>query len=270
MQNFERLKIRRWRLENKRKIKNIKEAENFVNELGLLAPFSHKLLPTLYQATYSKSKPRADGWDWDRIDKTWNFAKDLAAQKKAYYGKLISRKNCLISMALFPSFYKLYKKGYYLDEYYDGYLSRTAKQIMDILSNSKPLPTKILRSRVGLRGKEGTREFHNALEILETKAMIARVGSVKSSTGWDAFIWGTLEDWLPQEIKEQAEEISPEEAMTNIIEKFVFALVITDTTTISRFFKWQKELVKECVYNLISEKKISEYTFENKKVLVVL
>lgn len=279
---LEEIKKIRWRLVESLQLRNIDEAKRFIDDLGIVAVYSDKFIPDLYHATYSKEKPRADGWNWDRIERSWNFALALVAEKKIYHGKIIRKKNYLISMKLFPSFYKLYAKPDYLDEYYAGHLSRKAKEIMDLLTERKVLSTDRIRSclptrRQGilpyfsLKSKEKTRALHKALVELQGKGMISCVGSVKrGASNWDTFLWGVLEDWLPEEIKVEAAKLDEQKAMSNIIGKFVYALVATDQEMIAKFFKWNLEEVERITQSLLKQGILGTCEFEDKKYLTIV
>ena len=259
---------RRWRLAESLKLHNISETKEFIDDLGILAVFSDKVLPNLYEATYSAEEPRADGWNWDKIDRAWQIALTLTREKQIYYGKLIRKKNLLISMKLFASFYRLWCGSDYLDEYYSGHLSKTGKDIMDVFTKYKVLSTHQIRSYVLLRGKEGTKALHRALVELQAKGMLTCVGSIRKATSsWDTFLWGIPEDWIPEDIKIEAENIEREKAMSNIIKKFVYTLVITDELTITRFFKWEHNQVNELTEQLIKEDILRAIEFRNHKCL---
>jgi len=277
---LEEIKKIRWRLVESLQLRSIDEVKRFIDDLGMVAVYSDKFIPDLYHATYSKEKPRTDGWNWDRIERSWNFALTLTTEKKIYYGKIIRKKNYLISMKLFPSFYSLYAKPDYLDEYYAGHLSRKAKEIMGLLTERKVLSTDRIRSclptrRQGilpyfsLKGKEKTRALHKALVELQGKGMISCVGSVKrGASNWDTFLWGVLEDWLPEDIKIEAANLDGQKAMSNIIEKSVYTLVITEQITIAKFFKWNLDEVERVTQSLLRQGILEIYEFEGKKYLI--
>jgi hypothetical protein len=119
-----------------------------------------------------------------------------------------------------------------------------------------------------LRGKEGTKALHRALVELQAKGMLTCVGSIRKATSsWDTFLWGIPEDWIPEDIKIEAENIEREKAMSNIIKKFVYTLVITDELTITRFFKWEHNQVNELTEQLIKEDILRAIEFRNHKCL---
>ncbi|MBI4723003.1 MAG: hypothetical protein HY769_08445 [Candidatus Stahlbacteria bacterium] len=266
------IKTKRWRLTKPLHLHTISEAKEFIDHLGILTVFSDKVLPNLYDATYSAGKPIAkdgsEGWDWDRIDRAWQFALMLARDKIVFYGKLIRNKNLLISMKAFASFYRLWGGKDYLDEYYAGNLSHTAKEMMAVFTKHKILNTKQIRSYILLRGKEGTKVLHKTLVELQGKGLLTCVGSIRRRS-WDTFLWGILEDWVPEEIKIEAASLSKEEAMTNIIKQFVYSVVVTDELTITRFFKWNAEQVSERVNYLVSNGSLNVVDFEGNECLTL-
>ena len=264
------IKAKRWRLIKPLHLHTISEVKEFIDNLGVLAVFSDKVLPNLYDATYSAGKPRADGWDWARIDRAWQFALTLARGKLVFYGKLIRKKNLLISMKFFANFYRLWGGKDYIDEYYAGNLSHTAKEMMEVFTKHKILNTNQIRSYVLLRGKEGTKVLHKTLVELQAKGMLTCVGSIRRGTSsWDTFLWGILEDWIPDDIKIEAESLDKEEAMTNIIKQFVHTLVVTDELTITRFFKWNAEQVSGLIRHLVANGSLHIVEVEGRKCLTL-
>jgi len=57
--------------------------------------------------------------------------------------------------------------------------------------------------------------------------------------------------------------------MSNIIEKFVYALVATDQVTISKFFKWNLDKVQKITQSLLRQGILEAYEFEDKKYLTI-
>lgn len=267
-EKIEQIKTKKYRLLDKYRIRDINEAYNFINKLGTVAVYSDKILPNLYDAVYSKEKPRSDGWNWDRIERTWHFALDLAKERKIYYGKLLRKKNILIPIKLFPNFYKLYAKSDYLKEYHDGNLTKTAKDIMQVLSSKTFLSTDDIRASLSFHKKEGTKRLHKGLVELQENGMISCVGSIKGKSNWDVFVWGILKRWLPVEVIERAKILTRDKAVRNLTKQFIDTKTITTLSEIRRFFNLDENEVDGTVAYLLKKRTVSFCSVENKRYLI--
>lgn len=81
-----------------------KEALEFINKYGVvtLFPIKGTSFPSLYRATKGNRQ--------EKFDKAWGWADDLAMEKLIHYGKLVRKQVSLVSLEVFPSFYKLCRK----------------------------------------------------------------------------------------------------------------------------------------------------------------
>jgi len=81
------------------------EALSFINKRGFatLFPIRGFSFPNLYQAIAGMNKD-------EKFEKAWQWADNLAQMKRVHYGKFVRKQVTLISLEMFPYFYKLYGK----------------------------------------------------------------------------------------------------------------------------------------------------------------
>jgi len=265
---IEEIKKKRWRLSEELKIKTPEESLQFINELGMVAVVSHKILPSFYDGIYVSSGDYRHRFDSERVERMWKLTHDLAAEKKIYYGRLLKGSNILIPMNLFPSFLRLRPIPAFPDVYWEGKLSRMGKEVMEVLLASGPLSTENIYSGLRLWKKEHRKRLQSALLELQAKMLICCAGTaIKGGTKWGSTVWAVLEKWLPESVRLKAEEIDEDEAMTNIIEKFVYAAILVNEKMIVRFFRWNKDKVKAIVQAMLDNNILSICEFKGTKHL---
>jgi hypothetical protein len=249
-------RTRRWRLETP-SIRTEREALDFIDEMGLCAEFSHKVLPTFYDAVHSDELPDEKGWNWDKIDRAWHLALGLARKKKIYYGKFFAGNTLLMSLNALPAFLSLYAPADYLEEYLSGRLSRLGKDIMDVLMEFGIQSSEDLRARLSLKGKEGNALFKKALLELQTRGLLSAVGAVKRGrSGWDVLLWEPIERWIPEPIAEERNRFDREDALLEVIEIVLNSLVFGSIDEIRRTMKRKKDEIRGALTHLVETGRI--------------
>ena len=106
------------------------ESLRFINKYGFVTLFPIKdfSFPNLYQATAGRNKD-------EKFEKAWQWADNLAEKKKIHYGKLVRKQVTLISLEMFPCFYKLYG---------ERKLNKTAQRILVFLKQRGATSTTLL------------------------------------------------------------------------------------------------------------------------------
>jgi len=161
------------------------EALSFIDKYGLVTLFPIKgfNFPNLYQATAGKDKD-------EKFQRAWQWADNLSKKKKIHYGKLVRKQVTLISLEMFPNFYKLYGKRK---------LSETAQKILEFLKQRGATSTTLLKKNLNLTGKEKKYEFMKAMDELQATfsvAIVAREESPKMTYSYDL-----MERWMPKLIE---------------------------------------------------------------------
>lgn len=262
--NVREIKRKRWLLSENLQILRIEEAQCFMQRLGIVSIFSNKLLPSLAMAIYTNELSN----QLKANQRVWDFAHALMSTKKTYYGRLLKSRNSLISMKLLPCFLNLKSIPDYKQLYRERHLSTTAKSIMELLLNSGPLMTIQIKDYLKNFQKRNTGIFERALKQLQEHFLICCSGKIAHCRcGWRFNLWSPTQTWIPQGVQSRARTLTHAEAMSNIIEKFVYTTIKTDEKTIARFFKWPLNEVRLRVESLIEKGTILYYHYGNKSFL---
>jgi len=120
------------------KLANPQQAVDYVNERGFIFfwPVKGYVFPSLWTAV-AGDRPVADEHD-DPGNITWNWKDSLLDKKVWYYGRVLKRKNTIISLDAIKYFYAL-SPNYgepeedFADRYSQGLLPWEAKLIFDAL-----------------------------------------------------------------------------------------------------------------------------------------
>lgn len=193
------------------------EALKFINKYGVvtLFPIKGTSFPSLYRATKGNRQ--------EKFDRAWGWADDLAMEKLIHYGKLVRKQVSLISLDLFPSFYRLCRRG--------G-LGDPAKQIIDFLESHGPTSTTVLRKSLGFWGKEKKYTFTKAVDELQLTFAIAIVGREKPPRM--THVYDLIERWMPKSLFKRAEKTDITKAKAKIIAKLMQNQVISKPTDIRK------------------------------------
>jgi len=167
------------------------EALSFINKYGFITLFPIRgfSFPNLYQATAGRNKD-------EKFEKAWQWADNLAEKKKIHYGKLVHKQVTLISLEMFPYFYKLCGKRE---------LSETAQKILAFLKERGVTSTTLLRKNLNLTGKAKKYGFTKAMDELQVTFSVAIVGREKSPK--ITYSYDLIERWMPTELLTRAEDI---------------------------------------------------------------
>jgi len=181
------------------------EAFTFINKYGFVALFPIKgfSFPNLYQVTAGRNKE-------EKFEKTWQWADNLSEKKKIHYGKLVRKQVTLISLEMFPYFYKLYGKRK---------LSKTAQKILDFLRQNRATSTTLLKKSLNLMGKVKKYEFMKAMDELQVTFSVAIVGREKSPKM--TYSYDLIERWMPTELLKKAEDTNERTAKERIKAKLL-------------------------------------------------
>ena len=186
------------------------DALNYINKHGFVTLFQIKgsTLPSLYQAVKGTRKRK--------LDNTWKWADSLAQKKQVYYGKLVHKQVTLISLEMFPYFYRAYQ-----ERKFNG----APREILEFLKQNGATCTTTLRRELNFQGKAKKSEFVKALDVLQLAFAIAIVERKESPRM--TYTWDLLERWMPKELLEKAEVLDVVEAKEKIAQRLQDSKLIT-------------------------------------------
>ncbi len=242
------VKKKRWRLSRNLKIRDSAAALDFVDDLGFVAVVSDRVLPSFYDAVYQSDEVYLHRYNSERVERMWELTHSLASEKRVYYGKLLAKKNLLISMKLFPDILRLYPIPDYNELYWEGNLRKVGKDVINLLSSEGPRSTPEIQTLLGLHQKDEKRELQSVLVELQSQALICCTGTeMRGSAKWGSTVWDTMERWVPEEFRVRASHLSEMEARVHLVERFIYAAIQTSSATIRKYLGWPKKQVAETV-----------------------
>jgi len=197
------------------------EGLNFINRYGVvtLFPVKDTKFPSLYRAT----KGSRD----EKFRVAWKWADNLALEKEIHYGKLVCRQVTLVSLEMFPYFYRLGK---------ERGLTSTARRILTFLEKNGKTSTTGLRRNLGFYQKEKKYKFSKAIDELQMVFAIAIVD--RENPPRLTHIYDIIERWMPRSLLERAESISKDTARKKIVDKLLENKVVSCVKDTKRLFSF--------------------------------
>lgn len=212
----------------------------FLDQVGLCLwrPEPNLPLPNLADRM-DLAKPD-DIWD------TWFWKDDLHIAKRLFYGKLLAGRPTFVSPALLP--YVVAARGdvdpHNLRD--AGRLPSTTVQVYDALVSHRRLAVRELKSASGLSAPGDKAAFEAATESLSALFQIAKVGITGRTRGTYGYIWGLMEEWLPDTLSAAA-RLRPGAAARHIVEHLGALGVEMKPATWKRLFGWDDEVMGEAM-----------------------
>ncbi len=191
---------------------NLKGAIAAVNRRAVLLVFpidNAKEDRSLWHEFYPRSKMR---WEWDengdnRVPELWFLRERLSSSGKVIYAKWFKGRATVISRSLFvPLFAALNAKP--------KPLSRTAREVLNILEDNSPLSTKVIKKAVDLRGKDNEAAYTRALKELWERLLIVGFGEVDDGAFPSLAIGASK--LLFEDLHREARELSLEAARDSV------------------------------------------------------
>ena len=259
-EKLERFRLRTFRNEPAGRLRNRNDAIDFVNERGFVFfwPIKGVILPSLWVATAGDS-PVADKHD-DPGHITWGWKDELLGTGVWYYGRVLSHKNCMISLEVLPNFYAL-SPNYgepetdYLEEYQRGALSVEAKNVYEALIKEGPLDSIALRRVSRLTGTGSDSRYNKALEILQSSFRITPIGTCKSGAWQYAFVYDLFHRHFPDQIN-SSRSISESAAQKLIILTYLKSVGACTEKDLRKLFHWDQTRIKTATNSLVASSQI--------------
>lgn len=251
-----------FRLRNDLRLRTKEDALAFVEERGFVFfwPIKGIRLPSLWTAV-AGDRPVADAHD-DPGHVTWGWKDDLLDKKQWYYAKILRGKATMISQAVVPFFYALSEnfgdpQTDYLQRYEDGYLSREARQIYELLLREGPLDTVTIRRRIHMTGKASNSPFERALVSLQRGFNILPVGIARVG-GWNySFVYDLVHRYYIT-LPSQARSISRRGARLKLASLYFESVGAASESDMRKLFQWSSRDTKTTLAALVQEEVIAE------------
>lgn len=223
-QDILRIRQLKNRLDNGQQLISVEDAENFVNERGiiLLGPIRNLPLPSLSEA--DRTPPEAG---FEITANAWEWKEKLPGRKACMYGKFLRNKGTFISWELFAAYYQHHRTDDIDDSeeaYARGHLSRHQLQIVESLQERGPLSSREiwLSLRHAYHGERP--KFVKDLEALQQLMLIAVCGG--SLEGWSCHHWDLMNRHIPADITNNPPDVETSQRLllSNILQNMVACL----------------------------------------------
>ncbi|MEA4906420.1 MAG: crosslink repair DNA glycosylase YcaQ family protein [Anaerolineaceae bacterium] len=236
-----------------RRVYSRQEAIDYVNQRGFIFfwPIKDVTMPSLWAAA-AGDRPVADEHD-DPGHITWDWKDSLLGARRWYYGRILRRRNTILSLATAPYFYALTPnygdpQSDYLQQYEDGQLTNEAKAVYEVLLNEGPQDTLELRRKSHLGNSS---RFNKALDDLQIEMKATPVGISPVGAFRYAFIYDLVHRHLP-EIPEQARLIDETAARVELLKHFFQSVGYATLQDVRRLFAWPPEPAQTALVGLVS------------------
>jgi len=216
-------RYRAWQTPSK-SVTDLDSAVQMLNDTGFLLPWRRRGidLPT-WRDAYPYPVEREPGpiWRWKEV---------VPQQRKGFYGKVLRRGPCVVSLECLPCFYALAQRAgereEYLYSYQMGRLSSVAKQVMDSLIAHWPLSTYELRDRLLLKTREGHATLNRALDELQATMFACMVMASDEEDREYTYYWAPVDEAFPCSVR-QAQDISSVDAARALVSRYVKTMVFS-------------------------------------------
>jgi hypothetical protein len=222
------------------RVTNIEDAAAFVQENGLCFAFraERSELPCLWHAACGRRNPQMPRHTHHdpAIGLVWQAKDVLPEEKRIYYGKAIRKRPTMIALDLFPSFVAAagHPSPEELADPFAEKLTPDARRVLEVLLDSPPLPTRVLKEQSGFATSRGRAAFDRAMADLQQALVV-----VKVAENYDpfSFVWGRLDRWLVRQIEEAA-AISTQEGQSSVLARYFERVVTSTAQKARRLFGW--------------------------------
>lgn len=216
------------------------QAVDFVNQRGYIFfwPIKNVMMPSLWAAV-AGDRPVADAHD-DPGHVSWNWKDSLLGKRRWFYGRVLRKRNSMISLNILPYFYALspnygnYEEDYLID-YEAGSLPLASRLIYEALLKDGPLDTITLRKKAGLTSRASDTEFNHALDNLQTTFRILPTGVADTGAWHYAFIYDIVARHFP-DLTERAHPITEPDARQKLIQVYLESLGVAAFKDLQSFF----------------------------------
>lgn len=175
---------------------------------------------------------------------TWFWKDDLHIARKLFSCRLVANRPTFVSLAMLP--YVIAAHGVPDDLRLGRDRGQAIVRVYDNLLRYRVLSISHLRRRTRMTGPQEQKEVDAALESLAASFHICKVGITGRTRGTYGYVWGLLEDWLPDAL-ESAMVMEPGMAARHIVNHLARFGVRMPQGEWERLFGWSAEVAAEAV-----------------------
>jgi hypothetical protein len=239
------------------RVTTLEGAVEFVNQRGFVFfwPIKDVVLPSLWVAN-AGDRPVPDEHD-DPGHVTWGWKDSLLGKRRWYYGRILRKRNTIISLETAPYFYALtqnygdYQEDY-LIQYEQGRMTLEAKLVYEALLKEGPLDTITLRKSAHLTGPQSDSPFNKGLNDLMEDFKILPTG-VSDAGAWHyAHVYDIVARHMP-DLVEQARFIQESAARKKLVELYFTSTGAARINDLVKLFGWAPDDIEAAVRRMQQE-----------------
>lgn len=178
-------------------VKTYEEAVQVIEELGILP-----LAPLIPDYPALNTITLEEAWHSDTEFDPWIWRTKFSSDGVAGYGKFMKKKSILVSRQFLPFVKKVLGHPDSVEErYFNGYFSKEAHEIYQIISEEEGIDTRALRMKANLKDSSKKKIFENALLELQCSMdiVISGIHEKKNNdgekNGWSSTAYETYDSW---------------------------------------------------------------------------
>lgn len=230
---------------NASKLRSPQDAVEFVNDRGFIFfwPVKGITMPSLWCGV-AGDRPVADGHD-DPGHISWGWKDQMLDKRVWYYGRILRKRNTIISLQTAPYFYALSPNFgepdlEISDQYREGLIPLEVKLIFEALLEKGPLDSLSLRREAHLSGPNSNTPFTRALDILQRDFKVMPTAIAEVGTWKYAFVYDLTHRYHP-ELLEQSRFISENQARDHLTACYFTSVGAASEKQIQTLFGWTQQ-----------------------------
>jgi len=243
-----------FRISESRRLRTPQQAVEFVNERGFIFfwPVKGITMPSLWSGV-AGDRPVADGHD-DPGHISWGWKDEMLDKRVWYYGRILRKRNTLISLKTAPYFYALSPNFgdpelEISDQYREGLIPLEVKLIFEALLEKGPLDSLSLRREAHLSGKNSNTPFMRALDLLQRDFKVMPTAIAEVGTWKYAFVYDLTHRYHP-ELLEQSRFISENQARDHLTACYLHSVGAASEKQIQSLFGWTQVETQKSITRL--------------------
>jgi len=260
LKNARLLREKEHKLRTSFRLTTLSQAEEFVQERGLVSVLGGNELPSLISAFLGREwKPSGRGFsswlEWWSLkvsgESLGRALPQLEQSKVVVPTRIFRNSGTLVSRQLWPILTPIAKQ--FESESNTGKFSDLEKRTLEFIGRKGPIRTDKLRDRLGLRGKTETRKFHSSLSRLQSYGLIVGSEDTRPERHLHANIWSHWRTVGPE--TKGKTSLSYEDAVQQLLEKTLNAAVLAPEKEVGKWFRW-KQATKSAKEKLLDSGRI--------------
>ena len=254
---LKRFQEKTFRTTDSARLRTPQQAVDFVNERGFIFfwPVKGVSMPSLWCGV-AGDRPVADAHD-DPGHTSWGWKDQMLDKRVWYYGRILRKRNTIISLQTTPYFYALSPNFgepelEINDQYHAGQIPLEVKLIFEALLEKGPLDSLALRREAHLSGPNSNTPFNRALDILQRDFKVMPTAIAEVGTWKYAFVYDLTHRYHP-ELLEQSRFISENQARDQLVSCYFNSVGAASEKQIQSLFGWTQPETQKSLNRLLEK-----------------